>query len=389
MSRGIFLCTLLLLLGSVTAQAAESEEIQQFVAGFGGAAEVQVNPATGAARFVRLAPGAEAQSAFGTARTVARPRAAEEISAEFLARHGGIFGLRDAPAELSLVSRKEDLLGGVHLTYVQQKGGVPVYAALLKTHFDRDGQLRAVNGITVPDGELNLKPSRSAADAERAAASARRRPGQGRGGHGTGKSARRLSRGFAQGRPGREPAGLARRGRERRRRPRVRIRGGAPRQGRGPVHGHGRRSPPSGLQHDRQFPRHLRSGWKETRSPRRTSRPTTSSKARASPTTCTSTPSAATRFDGAGAIMHAIFRRTQCAPTRPGTASSHRTARASRPTTWWPTSGRHAYTEFTHGLIYAWQSGALNEAYSDIYGEVVDLINGRGTDDPGGPPHGR
>ncbi len=37
----------------------------------------------------------------------------------------------------------------------------------------------------------------------------------------------------------------------------------------------------------------------------------------------------------------------------------------------------HAYTEFTHGLIYQWQPGALNESYSDIWGETVDLINGR------------
>jgi len=36
----------------------------------------------------------------------------------------------------------------------------------------------------------------------------------------------------------------------------------------------------------------------------------------------------------------------------------------------------HAYTQFTHGLIYAFQSGAMNEAYSDIFGEAVDLING-------------
>ena len=41
----------------------------------------------------------------------------------------------------------------------------------------------------------------------------------------------------------------------------------------------------------------------------------------------------------------------------------------------------HAYTEFTHGLIYQWQSGALNESYSDIWGETVDLINGRMDDD--------
>ena len=42
----------------------------------------------------------------------------------------------------------------------------------------------------------------------------------------------------------------------------------------------------------------------------------------------------------------------------------------------------HAYTEFTHGLIYQWQPGALNESYSDIWGEVVDQINGVGSDSP-------
>ncbi|KQS27103.1 hypothetical protein ASG33_21475 [Dyadobacter sp. Leaf189] len=35
----------------------------------------------------------------------------------------------------------------------------------------------------------------------------------------------------------------------------------------------------------------------------------------------------------------------------------------------------HAYTEYTSGLIYAWQAGAMNEAYSDIWGETVDLLN--------------
>ena len=33
----------------------------------------------------------------------------------------------------------------------------------------------------------------------------------------------------------------------------------------------------------------------------------------------------------------------------------------------------HAYTDYTHDLIYSWQSGALNEAYSDIWGEAFDL----------------
>ena len=42
----------------------------------------------------------------------------------------------------------------------------------------------------------------------------------------------------------------------------------------------------------------------------------------------------------------------------------------------------HAYTEYTHDLIYQWQPGALNESYSDIWGETVDMLNGVGTDSP-------
>ncbi len=41
----------------------------------------------------------------------------------------------------------------------------------------------------------------------------------------------------------------------------------------------------------------------------------------------------------------------------------------------------HAYTEYTSGLIYQWQAGGLNESYSDVWGETLDLINNR--DDEG------
>src|SRR3546814_16899983 len=37
----------------------------------------------------------------------------------------------------------------------------------------------------------------------------------------------------------------------------------------------------------------------------------------------------------------------------------------------------HAYTESTSRLIYQWQAGAMNEAYSDIWGETVDMLNTR------------
>lgn len=42
----------------------------------------------------------------------------------------------------------------------------------------------------------------------------------------------------------------------------------------------------------------------------------------------------------------------------------------------------HAYTMSTHALFYRVQPGAINEAYSDIFGEIADRLNGRGSDEP-------
>jgi Zn-dependent metalloprotease len=40
----------------------------------------------------------------------------------------------------------------------------------------------------------------------------------------------------------------------------------------------------------------------------------------------------------------------------------------------------HAVTEHSADLFYYYQSGALNESYSDIFGESIDMLNGKGTD---------
>ena len=43
----------------------------------------------------------------------------------------------------------------------------------------------------------------------------------------------------------------------------------------------------------------------------------------------------------------------------------------------------HGVTEFSSGLFYYYQSGAINEALSDIFGEFMDLTNGAGNDTAG------
>jgi Zn-dependent metalloprotease len=43
----------------------------------------------------------------------------------------------------------------------------------------------------------------------------------------------------------------------------------------------------------------------------------------------------------------------------------------------------HGVTEFTSGLFYYYQSGAINESMSDVFGELLDLTNGAGADTAG------
>ena len=96
-------------------------------------------------------------------------------------------------------------------------------------------------------------------------------------------------------------------------------------------------------------------------------------------------------YDGAGAEMQIGQQRPDDRlPERELERRRRRTtATASPPTTSSRTSGATPTREYTHDLIYQWQPGALNESYSDIWGETVDLINGVGTDAPDTGAHGR
>lgn len=42
----------------------------------------------------------------------------------------------------------------------------------------------------------------------------------------------------------------------------------------------------------------------------------------------------------------------------------------------------HGVTDYTSGLVYENESGAIDESFSDTWGEFVDLTNGAGTDTP-------
>ena len=84
-------------------------------------------------------------------------------------------------------------------------------------------------------------------------------------------------------------------------------------------------------------------------------------------------------FDGAGAIMRSVYLVNDICPNAYWDSSTTNYCPGFDTDDIVAHEWGHAYTEHTHNLIYAYQSGALNESYSDIFGETVDLNNGRDT----------
>lgn len=80
-------------------------------------------------------------------------------------------------------------------------------------------------------------------------------------------------------------------------------------------------------------------------------------------------------WDGQGADMHSVYLINQNCPNAYWNGISTNYCPGFDLDDVVAHEWGHAYTEKTHGLIYQWQAGALNEAYSDMWGETVDLFN--------------
>ncbi len=361
--------------GSKKARPHDPIAVERLRAETGG--EVALSDATGTARFVRAGRGRALGHAAATNKA--------EHALGFLDNHGRAFGLREPRAELKLKSTAADRLGGTHFTYAQEHNGVPVFGGTLKVHYDTDGNLKAVNGALVPEIDVNVAPSRSA---EEAGAAALRDV--------SGATAVRSSRlvifreGLAKGVPGDNHLAYE-----------VEVGNGADVREFVFVDAHTGKVIDrfSGIQDalDRRAydamgatapgPNYPASPFWVEGDPFPTSSLEADNMILASGETygLFSTAFGRDSFDGAGATMDSIFNRGNGCPNAswngifisfcPGLTTDDITGHE------WG----HAYTQFTHNLIYQWQPGALNEAYSDIWGETVDLINGRGLDSPGTP----
>ncbi|HSE43379.1 MAG TPA: hypothetical protein VLH08_21650, partial [Acidobacteriota bacterium] len=372
----------------LSAQSARNEKreaaLQRLQTSAAGAMQISKHKATGAVRFLRLESGASVRLGLSPAATT-QQRKQESIT--FFRNFGEAVGVSDADS-LQFVSEKSDALGETHLTWKQFHGKVPVYAGTIKTHFDSLNQLKAVTGTAIPDIAVDPNPRISS---KRAASTARKIVISE---HGSGKELKIGSKtlfiyreGLARGVEGRNHLAWE-----------IEVTNRASVRDFVYVDAHTGKfiDKINGIQDDlfrraydghnlNKVPNNYPNGpyWVEGQP-----FPTASQEANnmiiASEETYNLFNDAFGRdsFDGEGGIMDQIFNRGYQCPNAswngifisfcPGFTTDDVTTHE------WG----HAYTQYTHGLIYAWQPGALNESYSDIWGETVDRINGRGTDTP-------
>ncbi len=361
-----------------------------------GDAQISVARSTGMVRFVRL-------TARQSQRLVAQLGAKVTFKAQaaaFFAEYGSIFGIRDANAELTLVETKTDELGATHLSYVQDYQGVPVFAGTMRVHFDANGLMTAGNGAFVPDIAINATPTLSADEANAIAEATVNGPAYsamlGEVSVNTTPRASAVSTilyvyrdGLIQGTDGLNYLVYE-----------VEVSNGAGVREFVYVNAHKGDivNQITGIQDlDRRVYTETFDSlvWTEGDPYPWTGGATTTETIGVN-NLITVTGQTYNVFSytfgfdsygGNGETMHAVYNDTmdmQC-------PNAHWTGDHIGFCTGYDVDDviahewSHAYTEGTHELIYQYQPGALNESYSDIWGEVVDQINGYHTDTPNNP----
>ncbi len=371
--------------------SAQSDALARLNATAGSGASVSFNRATGTAQFVRLPA-----SATSSAKSAQLSRGAALISdtarlqsaQRFLGDNAALFGIKNVSTELSAGRAVTDALGRSQITLQQVYQGVPVFGGELRSHFDSSGNLAAISGAFVPDIDVSTTPSRSAADASAAAIAWVKAEQQ--------RDLRLRSstpslviyrEGLIKGVPGASHLAwmtVVGNGVDVRDFILVDAHSGKVIDRLPGIHNEKNRRAFDAQNVTQPGPNYPNNPFWVEGNAFPTGNTEADNMIQSSSEIYDLFKKAFGRdsYDGKGARMDSIFNRGNGCPNAswngtyisfcPGTTTDDVTAHE------WG----HAYTEYTHGLVYLWQAGALNEAYSDIWGETVDRINGRGGDTP-------
>ena len=303
----------------------------------------------------------------------------------FLAEYGALFGVSDQ-GQLVAAGSAKDAYGASHVSYEQVYKGIPVFGAQIRAHIDKDGNLTAVNGVGVPDIDLdtNAKLSASAA-AERAIAAVVADPPGGTtlaaGDLRAASNALNVYRtGLVRGAEGTSQLVY-----------KVEVTNGSSVRDFVFVHANAgkivnRYSTIDNALFRRLF--EMNTGnqvWQEGDPFPGALNIDQQNIVNFSEDSYYFFFNAFGRdsYDGAGAEMQSVNNDpTIACPNANWNGATTNYCNGVTSDDVVAHEWGHAYTQFTSDLIYQWQPGALNEAYSDIWGETVDLLNGAGTDLP-------
>lgn len=357
----------------------DSSTLQHLVEATGGRAVFSENPATGMVGFLRITGGAGL--------SLDSSDSVEAESAAFFQQYGAIFGISDAATELAPLATTSDSVGMKHLSYQQVYQGVPVFAAILRVHYNAAGQLTAANGVFVPRINVNVVPSVSA---ESAAATATAATAVFRSIDGVTVNAADLSvaantlyvyrDGLIQGVPG--PDYLAYE---------VEVTGGAGVRDFVYVNAHNGKIINHIAATDQALFRILyeqntgNQVWQEGDPFPGALNADQQNIVNFSGQSYNFFKNAFGRdsYNAAGANMRSVNNDpTINCPNANWNGATTNYCNGVTSDDVVSHEWGHAYTEYTSNLIYQWQPGALNESYSDIWGETVDMLNGVQTDAP-------
>lgn len=380
---------------SPTALAAPSSFVESAISRLksdtAGSTQVSVDSGSEVVSFVRLEAGPQQQKAAATASFDRQARA-------FLNEYGAAFGLKDPDVELEFIRQSSDAYGLGRVRYRQVFQGIPVFGAELSGQFNSRRQLSSVSASTLEIGHLNATPSWSASAAEPIAIERVRRAQVVK------KPTTQLSAvnsdlmifrtGYLQGVAGRnhlawrvEVANDS-----------VSIRefvfidahsGKVLDQITGIHTALDRKVSESSLanvvwQDSNADPDPITPGWASGSAAQRSAWQDEIDGARETYNLFASmTAGAWLSYDSADATMRTVNNDPQIAcPNANWNGESTNYCNNVTGDDTVAHEWGHAYTDYTANLIYQWQSGALNESFSDVWGEVVDFLNGRGTDAP-------
>ncbi|HEX8281476.1 MAG TPA: M4 family metallopeptidase, partial [Chthoniobacterales bacterium] len=327
----------------------------------------EVSRATGRYDFVKAAPGAVLVSDNASAQP-------QERATQFLSAHGGMLGVSNA-ADLRAERTQTDDLGYTHVRLNQFHNGVKVFGAQLIVHMNGEG-ITAVNGNYVPEIAVSTTPALSAEAASNAALiTSRKSAADAASAKVTGTELAIYPAGLADGRPvvSRLAYGVEVESAKNPEQVWIDAETGAV-LARIPRHhtvlnrtiyspNYQPDNPDLFVQrregdppHPAPFVNNLYDFAGQTYNMYRSGFNFDS-------------------YDGAGKKMISVYLINEQCPNAYWNGESTNYCPAFDADDVVSHEWSHAYTQFTHGLVYAFQSGALNESYSDIFGETVDLLN--------------